>query len=81
MEKPKPPADLWQRMDEARAQLPVRREPPEGSFSIQDYGRKYSLPRATAAEQVKNLREKGLVEVAGSVGNQKFYRLVAQQSE
>ena len=76
MEKPQPPSDLWQKIDEARAQLPVKREPPEGSFSVQDYARKYKLPRATAAEQVRNLLDKGLLERAGSVGNQKFYRLV-----
>jgi Fic family protein len=81
MEKPKPPANLWEKMDEARAQLPVRREPPEGSFSVQDYMKRYNLPRATSAEQVRNLLDKGLVEVAGSVGNQKFYRLVVQQEE
>ena len=76
MEKPRPPEDLWQKLDEARAQLPVQREPPAGSFSISDYAAKYGLARATAGDQVRNLTSKGILEVAGVIGNQKFYRLV-----
>ncbi len=76
MAKPQPPEDLWEKLDEARAQLPVKREPPEGSFSISDYAKKYGIARPTAGDQVRKLLHKGLLEVAGSVGNEKFYRLV-----
>ncbi len=76
MEKPQPPSNLWQKLDEARAQLPVQREPPENSFSISDYAAKYGIARATAGDQVRILHRRGLLEVAGTVGNKKFYRLV-----
>ncbi len=75
MEKPQPPdSSLWEKLDEARTQLPWAQPPPEDSFSIRDYAEKYSVGHSTAKEHIQKLLRKGLLELAGSVRNKKFYR-------
>lgn len=73
MNRPKAPADLWERLDAIRGEELVAEKPP-GSFDSADYASRYHLSPGRARAQLRKLRSSGKVREVGRRGMCIFYR-------
>ncbi len=71
---PVAPDDIWEQLERVRREA-LEQERPQDSFTVLEYAERFGLPERTAYAQVKKLLAKGRIELAGSFGHQRYYRL------
>lgn len=72
-----PPANLWDALEQARTQ--TMPEPPEGSFSIEEYRIRFNIATtARASGEIRRLVRDGKIREVGRFGsrNEYMYTLV-----
>ena len=71
--KPKPPADLWERMDAELAALPPI-DIPDGAFTLEQFKGRYKLGRSAALLRLTKLEQLGKLEHFRTTQKRHFYR-------
>ena len=62
--EPKPPKDLWEKLDaEHKSNVP-----PPNTFSINDYADRYSMTYSEGQSAVQRLLRRGIIEDVGKFG-------------
>jgi len=74
--KPKPPSDLWERLDAEYS----HRTRPENSFTIGEYAKRYGITHSAAEVAIDRLEVAGVIECVGRYGsrNARHYTMKAK---
>lgn len=73
--KPKPPANLWEKLDDIRKQI-QRELPPENAISARKYAEKYGLGRNEATADIRMMISKGKLKPWGKYKGVVYYEVV-----
>lgn len=73
MSRPKPPADLWQRMEAMRESLRVVDTPPEGSIDAKAYAEHFNVGVGRASFQLNKLTSQGKMKMIGRFNRANYY--------
>lgn len=72
-----PPADLWERMEKALAELKAAEPPrPPGGFTRKEFEQRFGVTACIANRRLQQLQQTGKVKRTGSTGRNVFYVMV-----